>query len=84
MVRENYEVAAGVRQPLEQQAKNYPNVRLLDGRFMAIHQAMAARKDCTYGLTFLEEFVEEMKATGFIQRGLVRHGLEGVSVADLA
>ena len=84
MVREGYEVAAGVRQPLELQLARFPELRLLDGRFMAIHQAMAARKDCTLGLSFLQAFVEEMKASGFVSRGLLQHKVEGVAVADPA
>ena len=80
MVREGYEVAAGVRQPLAQQLLGFSGLHLLDGAFMAIQQAMAARKDCTLGLDFLQAFVEEMKASGFVARGLLRHAVEGVTL----
>ncbi len=84
MVREGYEVAAGVRQPLELQLAHFPGLRMLDGSFMAIHQAMAARKGSTLGLDLLQAFVEEMKASGFVKSGLLRHEVEGVAVADPA
>ena len=84
MVREGYEVAAGVRQPLAQQMLGFPGLHLLDGAFMTIQQAMAARKDCTLGLEFLQAFVEETKASGFVARGLLRHAVEGVTVAEAA
>ena len=84
LVREGFEVAAGVRQPLEQQAAQFAGLRLLDGRFMAIHQAMAVRKDATLGLDLVQAFVEEMRASGFVQRGLHRHQVEGVTVAEPA
>ena len=84
MVRDGYEVAAGVRGPLEQQLAHFPELHLLDGRFMAIHQAMATRKNSTSGLDLLQAFVEEMKASGFVARGLLRHQVEGVTVADPA
>lgn len=44
MVKENYEVAAGVKQQLQQDAKRYPGLRLLEGRFMTIDQAMGLPK----------------------------------------
>ena len=68
MVREGYEVAAGVRQPLAQQLL-WVSRSALTGRRVTIQQAMAARKDCTLGLDFLQAFVQEMKASGFIARG---------------
>ncbi len=84
MVRDGYEVAAGVRQPLEEQLAHFPDLHLLDGRFMTIHQAMAARKDSTLAIDLLQAFVEEMKESGFVERSLLRHQVEGVSVADPA
>ena len=84
MLRDGYEVAAGVRQPLAQQLAHFAGLQLLDGSFMAIHQAMAARKECTLGVDLLQAFVEEMKVSGFVERSLLRHQVEGVPVADPA
>ncbi len=84
MVRDRYEVAAGVRQGLEKQLANFPALHLLNGRFMTIDQAMAARKDSTLGIALLQAFIEEMKESGFVERSRLRHELEGVSVADPA
>jgi polar amino acid transport system substrate-binding protein len=39
-VTDRLEAAAGVKQPLVQYAKTNPSVRVMDGRFMAIEQAM--------------------------------------------
>ena len=49
MVAQNVEVAAGVKQQLEADAKRVPGVRLLDGRFMVINQAMATPKGRSRG-----------------------------------
>ena len=38
------EAAGGVRQPLEQYARKDAGVRVMDGRFMAIQQAMGMPK----------------------------------------
>ena len=81
LVTGNYEVAAGVRQQLEGDAKRVPNVRLLDGRFMVINQAMAVPKGRPAGARYVGEFVESMKASGFVAESLKRNGIEGAAVA---
>lgn len=76
------DVAAGVRQQLESDAKKHIGLRLLPGRFMAIRQAMGTPKSRgAQAALALTAFVEEMKATGFIAQALERHGIEGASVA---
>lgn len=81
MLADKLEVAAGVRQQMQADAKRLPGLRLLDGRFMAIHQAMALPKGRPAGAAYLSRFVEEMKASGFVAEALRRHGVEGASVA---
>ena len=84
LVAGNYEVAAGVRQQLESDAKRIPGVRLLDGRFMVIEQAMAVPKGRAAGARYLSEFVESVKASGFVAEALQRNGIVGVQVAPPA
>ena len=81
MVKQGMEVAAGVRQQLEADAKRMPGLRLLDGRFMVINQAMATPNGRPVGARYLGEFVEEMKASGFVAQALARHRIEGATVA---
>jgi polar amino acid transport system substrate-binding protein len=81
MIRENLEVAAGVRQQLEADAKRIAGVRMLPGRFMVIKQAMAVPRDRDAGAAYVRDFIEEMKATGFVSRSLARHRVEGAEVA---
>ena len=78
------EVAAGVKQQLEADAKRLPGLRLLDGRFMAINQAMGTTKGREAGAAYLRDFVEEMKASGFVAQALARHKIEGAAVAPLS
>ncbi len=76
-------VAAGVRQQLESDAKRVGGVRLLDGRFMVIDQAMAMPRDRSdEAHAWLADFVERMKRNGFVADGLKRHGIQGAKVAD--
>ena len=84
MVAQAVEVAAGVKQQLEADARRVPGVRLLEGRFMVINQAMAAPKGRAAGVRDLAEFIEEMKASGFVASALKRHGIEGAAIAPPA
>ena len=78
---QNLEVAAGVRQQLEADAKRLGNLRLLPGRFMVIEQAMGVPKGRTAAQAWLSRYIEEMKASGYVAAALKRHGIEGAAVA---
>jgi polar amino acid transport system substrate-binding protein len=81
-LNEKLEVAAGVKQQLEFDAARLPNLRLLPGRFMVIEQAMGLPKDRSpQAQLYLRQFVEEMKATGFVAASLQKHKIEGASIA---
>jgi polar amino acid transport system substrate-binding protein len=81
-VAQRAEVAAGVKQQLEADARRLPGHRLLPGRFMVIRQAMGCpRGRGEAAARELARFVEEMKASGFVAEALQRHGIEGASVA---
>lgn len=82
MVAGAHEVAANVRQQLEADMKRVPGLRLLDGAFMTIRQAMGLPKPRDAAAhAALRAFVEEMKASGFVADALRRHGIEGAAVA---
>lgn len=84
-LEQNADVAAGVRQQLEADAARTPGLRLLPGRFMVIQQAMGIPKARSpEAVDVLRQFVEEMKASGFVAGALARHGIEGASVAAMA
>ncbi|PUA18602.1 transporter substrate-binding domain-containing protein [Glaciimonas sp. PCH181] len=83
-LREGAEVAAGVKQQLEADAKKAGGLRLLEQRFMVIQQAMGVPK--SRGLeasAFLAAFVEQMKGCGFVADALRRHKIKGASVAPV-
>lgn len=76
------EVAAGVKQQLEADARRVPQVRLLPGRFMVIDQAMGLPKARGQAATdWLTQFVQDMKVSGLVAQALVRHRIDGASVA---
>jgi polar amino acid transport system substrate-binding protein len=83
-LKDKLEAAAGVKQLLVEFANTHPNVRVMDGRFMAIEQAMGTPKGRDAGSLYLRKFVEEMKASGFVARGLEKSGQGDATVAPKA
>jgi polar amino acid transport system substrate-binding protein len=81
MVAQNLDVAAGVKQQLEADARRVPNVRLLPGRFMVINQAMGVPQGRPAAAAYVKQFVEDVKASGFVAESLKRHRIEGAAVA---
>ena len=73
-LNDKLEVAAGVRQPLVAYAKDHADMRVMDGHFMEIQQAMGTPKGRTAGAEYLRAFVEDVKASGFVAEALKRSG----------
>lgn len=79
------DVAAGVRQQLEADARRVGGLRLLDGRFMVIRQAMGVpRRSGPEAAALLAAFVEDAKRDGFVAEALARHRIDGAAVAPAA
>ena len=75
-------VAAGVRQQMEADATRIGGLRLLPERFMVINQAMAMpRERSAAAHALLDDFVQVLKASGFVGQALARHGIAGAKVA---
>src|SRR5690625_2465245 len=62
--------AAGVRQPLEAYAAAHEGYRVLPDSFTSIQQAMAVPKGRKTAQAFLQTFIAEMKANGFVAQAL--------------
>jgi len=78
------DVLAGVRQTLVANSAKLPGARVFEESFMAIGQAMGMPHGRPAGLQYLREFIEEMKASGFVAQALARAGVHGVLVAPPA
>ena len=72
---ENLEAAAGVREPVTEFVGSHPGIRLIEGRFMEIRQAVGTTKaKRPETIPFLHGLVEDLKASGFIADSLRRSG----------
>jgi len=78
-------VAAGVKQQLESDAKRYNGLRMLPGRFMVINQAIGipkARPEFEKTTIYLSSIITDLKSSGFVAESMKRHGIEGARVAE--
>jgi polar amino acid transport system substrate-binding protein len=79
-VDEHLDASAGVRQPLEEFARNHEGYRVLDGRFTEIRQAMGIPQGRKSGGAYVDEFLDEMKRSGFIEDAFLRAGQTGITL----
>jgi len=78
-------VAAGVKQQLETDAKRYKDLRMLPGRFMVINQAIGipkARPSFENTTTFLSNVITQLKQSGFVANAMQRNQIQGAKVAE--
>jgi polar amino acid transport system substrate-binding protein len=83
--RERFDAVAGVRQVLATAAARFPGSRVLDERFMVIAQAAGVPKGREAGARYLRDFIENVKASGFVAAALEASGAQNsAAVAPLA
>jgi polar amino acid transport system substrate-binding protein len=75
------EAAAGVKQPLVEFARTHSGLRVIDGKFTSIEQAMGTPRGRPAAREYLQSYIEEMKRSGFVASTLERSGQHGAGVA---
>lgn len=75
------EVLAGLRPRLIADAAAMPGSRILDGRFMAVQQAVGTPRAKAEAIGYLAGFVAAARDSGFVADLIRRHGVQGLSVA---
>ena len=84
-LNDNLDALAGLRPKLIDDVKNIPGAKILEGQFMSVQQAIGTSINNTNSAIYIAEFVEEMKKTGFVQKLIDKHNVNGrLSVACLA
>ena len=78
------EVLAGLRPGLLKDVEKAPGLKILDGKFTAVQQAVGTAKANTDGAAFLADFVEKAKKSGLVQSFIDRHKVKGLTVAPPA
>lgn len=80
-VGERLEALAGLRPRLVTDVEKLPGASILAGRFTAIQQAVGMPKGNAAAARYLREFVEDIKASGFVAAAIERNGARGATVA---
>lgn len=83
-VGEKLDVLAGLRPGLLKDMAKAPGMRILDGKFTAVQQAVGTARPNTAGAAFLAAFVEKAKKSGLVAGLIERHKVRGLSVAPPA
>ena len=78
------ESVAGVKNFLAGIAAKEPQYRVIDGNFMVIGQASGVPKHREASAKYLRDFIEEMKASGFVAKALKDSGVTDATVAPSA
>ncbi|MGD9883681.1 MAG: ABC transporter substrate-binding protein [Reyranella sp.] len=82
-VDEKLDVLAGLRPGLLKDIEKAPDMKILDGKFSAVQQAVGTPKPNIAGATWLANFVENAKRSGLVASLIERHKVKGLSVAPL-
>jgi polar amino acid transport system substrate-binding protein len=80
-VADKLDALAGLRPRLLADVEKLPGARILDGKFAAVQQAIGTGRSNAAAAAFLRDFVEEMKASGFVQGLIDKHKVRGLTVA---
>ena len=83
-VADKLEALAGLKPRLVTDNENLPGSRMLEGRFTAVQQAAGTPRGNDAGAKFLSEFIEDVKATGFVARAIEKNHVRGLTVAPVA
>ena len=75
---------ASARQALVEYSAQLPGSRVLEDRYGANRAAVVVAKGQAARLAYISEFIEDIKASGFVQEAITRSGWRGVQVAPPA
>jgi polar amino acid transport system substrate-binding protein len=68
-------------QRLSEVVAQTPNMRLVAGSVLPVQQSIVTAKENAAGLSFLNEFIDDIRASGFLRDSIERANLAGVEAA---
>lgn len=78
------EALSGLKPKLVDDAERLPGSRLLEGQVTAVQQSVGTPVARTPAAEYLRAFVEDIKASGLVERTIRKHAIRGVTVAPAA
>jgi polar amino acid transport system substrate-binding protein len=83
-VADKLDALASLKPVLLRQHADFPEARILDGRFTAVLQGAGTPKGHDAGAKYLSDYIEDVKAKGVVARAIESNGIKGVTVAPKA
>jgi polar amino acid transport system substrate-binding protein len=83
-IDESCDALAGLKPRLLKDVTALPGARILEGRFTAVQQAIGTARRNAASAAYLQAFVAEAKASGFVAGLIEKHKVRGLSVAPPA
>jgi polar amino acid transport system substrate-binding protein len=83
-LEDKMDALAGLRPGLLKDLEKHPELKILDGKFTAVQQAVGCNKPAAEGARYLSDFVENAKKSGLVASLIEKHKVKGLSVAPLA
>jgi polar amino acid transport system substrate-binding protein len=83
-LEEKFDALAGLRPGLLKDLEKHPELKILDGKFTAVQQAVGCNKPATEGARYIADFIENAKKSGLVANLIEKHKVKGLSVAPLA
>ena len=80
-IGQKLDVLAGLRPRLITDQAALAGSRILDGRFMAVQQAIGTPRAKAAATDYLRAFVETARRSGFVADLIAKHGVQGLTVA---
>lgn len=74
---EKLDALAGLVPALRENAESLPGSRLIPGRYTAVQQAIGTKPENTHMAAFVNAFVNEAIASGFVAELIDKHGVTG-------
>jgi polar amino acid transport system substrate-binding protein len=78
---QNLEAMASLKPGLLHDVEKIPGSRILEGQFTAVQQSVGVPKGRSEAAKWLQIFVQEAKASGFVAELIAKHHVKGLSVA---
>jgi polar amino acid transport system substrate-binding protein len=83
-LEDKMDALAGLRPGLLKDLEKHPELKILDGQFTAVQQAVGCNKPAAEGARYLSAFIENAKKSGLVASLIEKHKVKGLSVAPLA
>jgi polar amino acid transport system substrate-binding protein len=83
-MEEKFDALAGLRPGLLKDLEKHPELKILDGKFTAVQQAVGCNKPAAESARYIAAFVENAKKSGLVASLIEKHKVRGLSVAPLA